>query len=378
MGAEPARGPGGAGPGASDQHPVSPGASSVPVVSAPDGTTGLVRQRLAAQLLAGNPAATPEAAVRHLLAVQAQDPRGFRLAVRARTAAATEEPLIVALTERRSLVVGWLNRGTLHLVAAEDYRWLHRLTTPQLAVGNARRLRQEGVSLQQAERGVAVVAEAVAEAPRTRAELAAALEAADVPHLGQALVHVLFKAAIEGRVVRGPMVGAQHAYVALEDWLGPEPEPLDRGAALALLARRYLAGHGPADARDLAKWAGLPLRDAAVGLAAIRDETEEVGGGLVALPAAPLARATPPRLLGAWDALLLGWVSRAPITGEHDAAAVSGGLFRPFAIADGRAVATWRLERNAVRLEPFVPLEPSARQALEADADALVRWLDRG
>jgi hypothetical protein len=335
----------------------------------------LLGARLTAQLLAGEPAAAPEAAVRRLLAVQAQDARGFRLAIRARTSAPTEEQLVAALTERRSLVVSWLNRGTLHLVAAEDHHWLHRLTTPQLAVGNARRLRQEGVSPEQAVRGVAVVADEVAAGPRTRAQLAVALEAAGVPHLGQALVHVLFKAAIEGVVVRGPILGAQHAYVAVDEWLGPAPDPLDRQAALALLARRYLAGHGPADVGDLAKWAGIPLRDATAGMAAIREETEQLPDGLVALPGGTAAATAPPRLLGAWDALLLGWVSRAGVTGEHDAAVVSGGLFRPFAIAGGRAVATWRLERDAVRIEPFRPLDPAIREALEADAEALVRWL---
>jgi Winged helix DNA-binding domain len=335
----------------------------------------VVGERLAAQLLAGNPAATPEDAVRRLLAVQAQDARGFRLAVRARTAAPTEEPLVAALTERRTLVVGWLNRGTLHLVAAEDYRWLHALTTPQLAVGNARRLRQEGVSPEQAVRGVTVVADEVAVGPRTRAQLAVALGAAGVPHLGQALVHMLFKAAIEGVVVRGPMLGAQHGYVGLDDWLGPASEPLGHDAALALLARRYLAGHGPADARDLAKWAGVPLRDATAGLAAIRDETERVGDGLVALPGAPIAAAAPPRLLGAWDALLLGWASRAPITGGHDTAIVSGGLFRPFVLVEGRAAGAWRLVDGRVELRLLEPVTAETRHALDAETEAVRRYL---
>ena len=48
----------------------------------------------------------------------------------------------------------------------------------------------------------------------------------------------------------------------------PRPAPT-RDVALAELARRYLAGHGPAGDRDLARWAGLPLRDARAGLRAI-------------------------------------------------------------------------------------------------------------
>ena len=41
--------------------------------------------RLTAQLLAGAPARDPVAVAERLLAVQGQDPRGARLAVRART-----------------------------------------------------------------------------------------------------------------------------------------------------------------------------------------------------------------------------------------------------------------------------------------------------
>lgn len=339
----------------------------------------VLRERLTAQLLAGEPAPTPESAVERLLAVQAQDPCGFRLAVRARTRSHSVADLESALSERRSLVVTWLNRGTLHLVTPADYRLLQPLVTPRLAVGNARRLRQEGVSPEEAERGVAIIAEAVAGGPRTRAQLADALGAAGVPNLGQALVHLMFKAALAGVVVRGPVLGAQHPYVAVDDWLGPAPAPLDPPAALAVLARRYLAGHGPAGARDLAAWAGVPLRDATTGLHGIADETEPAGDGLVALAGRrPEPRDPPPRLLGAWDAVLLGWASRAPITGDADAAVVSGGLFRPFALAGGRAVATWRLEREQVRLQPFAPLPPPVLDVLEQEAEAVPLWLRRG
>ena len=71
------------------------------------------------------------------------------------------------------------------------------------------------------------------------------------------------------------MVGRQHAYALVRDWLGKPPR-FDRDAALAELARRYLAGHGPADDRDLAKWAGLPLRDARAGLSAIASGNRHV------------------------------------------------------------------------------------------------------
>ncbi|HEX6936123.1 MAG TPA: crosslink repair DNA glycosylase YcaQ family protein, partial [Actinomycetes bacterium] len=179
----------------------------------------MIVERLAAQQLSGPPARTPEEVTRRLLAVQAQDPRGARLSIRSRSTGLAAADVDEALTTRRSMVVTWLNRGTLQLVAAEDYWWLHPLTTPQLATGNARRLGQEGVTPAQADRGVAVVTDAVtSEGPLTRAELRARLDAAGVPTRGQALVHVLMAASLRGRVVRGPMRGSEHAYAAVPDW----------------------------------------------------------------------------------------------------------------------------------------------------------------
>src|SRR5262249_1323978 len=134
-----------------------------------------VDERLAArferQLLGADQAADAVAVAERLLAVQAQDLRSARLAVRARAPGSSLAGLDRALTVDRSLVIGWLNRGTLHLVRAEDYWWLHALTTPPLFTGNARRLEQTGVGARAAEKGVALIERALDDGPLTRDEL---------------------------------------------------------------------------------------------------------------------------------------------------------------------------------------------------------------
>src|SRR5690349_9425517 len=155
------------------------------------GEQAVTAERCAAQLLCGDPAGSAEEVTRRLLAVQAQDPRGARLAVRARSSGLSAADVDAALA-RRSLVVSWLNRGTLHLVSAGDYWWLHPLTNPQLRTGNARRLAQEGVPPDDAERGVAALHAALAaDGPLTRAQLRDRVDAAGVRTEGQALVHLL-------------------------------------------------------------------------------------------------------------------------------------------------------------------------------------------
>jgi hypothetical protein len=333
-------------------------------------------ERCAAQLLHGDPAGSAEEVTGRLLAVQAQDPRGARLAVRARSAGLSASDVDAALA-RRSLVVSWLNRGTLHLVRAEDYWWLHQLTTPQLLTGNSRRLAQEGVPPPDAERAVATVRSALAaDGPLTRAQLRERVAAAGVRTEGQALVHVLLLASIRGLIARGPVAGRDQAFVLARDWLGAPPPAMDREAALAELARRYLAGHAPAADRDLARWAGIGLQDARAGLA--RCGAVQRADGLAELPSGRPREAPvlpPPRLLGAFDPLLLGWASRDPITGPHKRIVTVNGIFRPFALARGRAVATWTITGGQVVLAPFAALDAETQAALDTDAADVTRFL---
>jgi hypothetical protein len=338
----------------------------------------MIAERLTAQMLAGAPARDPVDVVQRLLAVQGQDPRGARLAIRARSSGLSAVDADRALTDDRTLLITWLNRGTLHLVSHEDYPWLHALTTPPLLTGNARRLAQEGVTQSKAERGVATIERSLAEeGPLTRTQLRERIAAAGVRTEGQALVHLLMLASLRGITVRGPMIDRQHAYVLVDDWLGKPAAAMDRDRALAELARRYLAGHGPADERDLAKWAGLPLRDARAGLDAIASELQTRADGLVDLAGrSPAAELPPPRLLGAFDPLLLGWASREAIVSAHHRRIVTvNGLFRPFALVRGRAVAVWNMSAGKIAMEPFGRLTRRDTAALNADAKDVARYL---
>jgi hypothetical protein len=323
----------------------------------------VIEARLGAQLLTPRRKRSAGQVVRHLLAVQAQDGRGARLAIRARATGVAAADVDDAL-QSREFVVSWLNRGTLHLVAADDYWWLHALTTPQLATGNARRLRQEGVSPTQARRGIDAVVAAVAGGPRTRPQLRACLDAAGIPTAGQALVHVLAAATIQGHIVRGPMVGKEQAFVSVDNWLGPAPPALDRADALARLARRYLAGHAPASAEDLSRWAGITLADARRGLASAPKTASKSAADL-----------PEPRLLGPFDPLLLGWASRAPVTGNHASVVTTNGVFRAVALVEGRVVATWSLSGGAVRIVPLEPISGENLLRLIADAADVLRYL---
>ncbi len=345
-------------------------------MTASDDDTTVRRRRLRSQLLTGDRARSPDAVVERLLAVQAQDPRGFRLAVRSRSQGVTATDVDAALTARR-MVVTWLNRGTLHLVRSDDYRWLQALTAPRTAPAVGRRLRQLGVDPATEERGVATVADALGtEGPLDRRALRDRLDREGVPTAGQALVHLLAAASLRGLIVRGPVVDGHHAFVAVDDWLGPPPPPMTRDDTLALLARRYLAGHAPAGPADLAAWAGITLGDARRALATV---DPGAGGSADGSPTGT-SRTDPPavggvRLLGPFDPLLHGWRHRDLFVGSHGSVVTTNGIFRATCLVDDRIVGTWTVPRGRVAIDLFERVGPRARAALAADAADVVAFL---
>jgi Winged helix DNA-binding domain len=348
----------------------------------PSAAHALRRARAAAQLLHRPRPAGVADVVGHLLAVQAQDLRAARLALRARATGLAAADVDAALTVERSVVVGWLARGTLHLVGRDDYPWLLALTAPTRMASSRRRLGQEGVAPDDAQRAVRVIERALADAgPLTRPELAERIAAEGIRTEGQATPHLLGLAALGGIAVLGPVRDdGSHAFALTRDWLGAAaPRRLDRDAALAELARRYLAGHGPATPADLATWSGLPLRDARAGLQAIASELTQHGGDdrvdLAARDSTP--DAIPARLLPAFDPYLLGWKDRAFAVPTRHAQRVypGGGMLRATATVDGLAVGTWSAAGGAIQLELFARVVSTAKAALGAEADDVARFV---
>ncbi|CAN5488566.1 hypothetical protein BH20ACT23_BH20ACT23_17160 [soil metagenome] len=334
----------------------------------------LRRRRTAAQLLTRPGPQKAEEIVSRVLAVQAQDLSSARLALRARSRGLTAHDVDRALTVDRSLVVAWLGRGTLHLVRRDDYPWLLALTAPSRAASNRRRLRQEGVSSDDAERAVSVIEKALTEeGPLTRPELGVLMAADKIPTDGQATHHLVMLATLRGISVLGPLKDGIQAFVLTEDWLGTRSSLSaadDRPAALSRLAQRYLRGHAPAEPADLAAWAGLSLRDARAAFDSL-DHHEAVD---------PEETGFSARLLSAFDPYLLGWKDRGFMVQDAHKRRVhpGGGVLRATVVADGKAVGTWSLrrdgERMKIHLDPFAPFSDEVEEALRRDALDVARF----
>ena len=316
--------------------------------------------RAFSQLLGSERASDAAGVVDRLCAVQGQDVGAARLAIRARSTGLTSTD-----ADSAPLVRTWLMRGTLQYVAAADVRWLLGLLGPGNQAGGARRRKQLGLDDELCVRAVAALREILSGTALGRDELRGRLAEAGVavPTETQAMPHLLAYAAAAGVLCLGPELSHGRPSYALLD----EPAmPLDRDAALAELARRYLRGHGPAHPADLAAWSGLGVRDAQQAFALLDPPPSPSVSGERAV-----------RLLGHFDPYLLGYADKAFVVPEPFVKRVrtGGGFVTPSVVVDGRAVATWRLTAGRVTVEPFEPLEDDVLAGIEAEVADIARFL---
>lgn len=322
--------------------------------------------------------------VRHLLAVQAQDHYASLWALGLRTRGVDEAAVETAVRERR-IVRSWPMRGTLHLVAAEDLRWMLSLLASRIIALDSKRIERDfGLH----ERALGLCREAVVRALEggrmlSRPALYAALAERGVDVAGPRGLQILGRLAHEGLLCQGPREGKQPSFVLLEEWIAPQAA-LDQDEALAQLARRYLAGHGPASVRDLAWWSGLTLRDAQRAWDLVRSEFAVMhqDGVEYAFVESDVWSGKPAvHLLPAFDEYLVGYADRSAMIAPADLRRVVGanGLFNPTVIINGRVAATWKRELRKDRVDitclPLRALSASELKAITRAAKDYGRFL---
>jgi hypothetical protein len=304
------------------------------------------RTRLATHRLVPPYHAHPADAVRALLAVQAQDYAAGLWAIGQRTDGATRADVEAALATR-ALVRTWPMRGTLHVVAADDVRWLLALLAPRVLSRAASRYRQLGLDAKTFAKAGALLEKHLAGGTAlTRPELFAIFTRAKLDPRDQRGIHILGHFAMRGLVCFAAHRGKQPTFALLDEWL-PRSRVPTGDEALGELARRYFHGHGPATIDDLAWWSGLTQTEArrAVDIArADLESHDRYWSG----PLATAKRGTA-QLLSAWDEYTVGYRDRSAIVDAKLAQRTLNGLAWVYAI-DGRIAGTW--SRNPIALAP--------------------------
>ncbi len=351
--------------------------------------------RATAQRLTSNAAAgaTPATILHDVFGLQAQVWGATTLGMRARSARLDAAKVTRALNSDRSIVRTWLMRNTLHVVAAEDVRWLLHLLGPVFARAGSSRHAQLGLDDGLKARGVAAIREILTEAgPLTRYELVDRLRSRQVAldPKTQAPIHLIGLAALQGVLCLGhDREDGASTYVLLDDWV-PQARPPSHEAALAELARRYFAAYGPATVEDLRAWSGLPMLEARSAVKGARAGLTEVviqGGPGFVLKGRPRLEAKPlktdVRLLPAFDTYLLAYRRRDLAVPQPLQRRLQrgGGWIHPAVVVNGRAVAAWSLRKSGSRadrvlVEPSEPLPRAVRAGIDVEVTDIARFLD--
>jgi hypothetical protein len=328
-----------------------------------------------------------------VVGLQAQLWSATTLGMRARSAGLDAGKVVRALDSDRSIVRTWLMRGTLHVVAAKDVRWLLHLLGPVFARARRTRRAQLGLDDDLKGRGVAAIREILrGSGPLTRYELVDHLRSRQIAldPKTQAPIHLIGLAALEGVLCLGPdRYDGESTYVLLDDWVAPQDRLPSRDAALSELARRYVAACGPATVEDLSTWSGLPINDARSAIngasASLVEVTLQGQPGVLLKERLTLEEKphkTDVRLLPAFDTYLLAYRRRDLAVPQPLQRRLQrgGGWLHPAVVVNGRAVAAWSLRksgsRDQVTVEPFGRMGPTVRAGIEMEVDDIGRFLD--
>ncbi|NOU26386.1 MAG: winged helix DNA-binding domain-containing protein, partial [Polyangiaceae bacterium] len=285
----------------------------------------------------------------------------WAIAQRCAESALVTEAVVARAFADGAIVRTHLLRPTWHFVAAEDLRWLLRVSAPRVHALNAYQARKLELDATTLSKSMDVIARSLEGGVYcTRDMLAEALARGGVVAAGHRLAYVMMHAELEALVCSGPMQGKQQTYALVDERVPKVAGELTGDEALAALTVRYFRARGPATAKDYATWASLTLGDARRGIALVEKlERREVSGRTYFAfgEGAPERGAPEVRLVQGYDEIIMSYseskdvlfagAPRAPVLTKGPAA------FMHAILAQGRVIGHWRhtLEKKRVRVE---------------------------
>jgi hypothetical protein len=274
----------------------------------------------------------------------------------------------------------WPMRGTLHVVAASDVRWMLSLTSPKNLSGSQKRrdaLELDDKTLARCHQIFTKTLQGGKQ--KNRDEMYAALEAAGISVEGQRGYHILWNAALHGLICLASTDGKEQNYALLEEWVKPI-KTKTRDEALAELAWRYFSSRGLATIKDFIWWSGLSATEARAGFEDIKAKlvAETVGKSVywmssdIALPKEQVSAFALP----GFDEYILGYQDRsAVLEPQHTEKICPGnnGMFASTIVIDGQVVGTWKrtFKKNVIAISamPFEKLNTAEMSAFKQAAE---------
>lgn len=325
-------------------------------------STTIAFERLHNLHLFGNPTATPQDAVRSLVAVQAQDYAGAKWGLGVRSGA-TDADLEFAYGEGRILRTHLL-RPTWHFVVPDDIRLLLSLSAPRVLAASAGQFRKLELDAKTFDRSIKIFRRALGHGQQlARENLRVLLEKSGIIMRGELrLSCILMQAELEAVICSGARDGKQFTYALLDD-RAPTARTVHPDDAVVELAQRYFTSRGPASVQDFAKWSWLTLTACRNGLEGCKVQLEERKIDGVSYWSAPaLIRSAPERpvahLLSIYDEYISSYKDRGAIVSAADGPKLlaMGNALTGIAMIDGRIIGTWKRTQKKDHVSVVVEL----------------------
>ena len=291
----------------------------------------------------------PKELVSWMGAMQAQNYSMVKWAVGMRLKSATIQAVEKALREGEILRTHVM-RPTWHLVAAEDIRWMLKLSAQRIISANDSFAKGYDLDIPNE---VYTKAHDLLEKilcgkkSLTKQEIAEHFNRSGIVADNHRMTRFMARAEQEGIICSGEDRGSKCTYALLEERVPPMPE-LTKDESLARLARSYFRSHSPAVLQDFIWWSGLPVSDAkqAVYLIASELTTEQWKEQTWYIHDTCRTRGKLSghiHLLPSYDEYLLGYKDRTDVLPKehYPKAFTNNGLFYPVILHEGQVIGNW-------------------------------------
>ena len=331
----------------------------------------------------------PKELVSWMGAMQAQNYSMVKWAVGMRLKSATIQAVEKALREGEILRTHVM-RPTWHLVAAEDIRWMLKLSAQRIISANDSFAKGYDLDIpNELYTKAHDLLEKIlcGKKSLTKQEIAEHFNRSGIVADNRRMTRFMARAEQEGIICSGEDRGSKCTYALLEERVPLMPE-LTKDESLARLARSYFRSHSPAVLQDFIWWSGLSVSDAkqAVYLIASELTTEQWKEQTWYIHDTCRTRGKLSghiHLLPSYDEYLLGYKDRTDVLPlEHYSKAfTNNGLFFPIVLHNGQVIGNWdkSVKKKSVDLKYswFRQVADMNEETLERERQKFTRFLEK-
>lgn len=252
-------------------------------------------------------------------------------------------------------------RPTWHYVAAEDIRWMLKLSSRRIITANDSFAKSRGqdISVDIYNKANRLLEKALAGHNHlTKQEIDNVFKEGGLETNERLSNRFLIHAEAEGLICSGADKNNKITFALLDERVPPIQE-LHKEEALAILARKYFRSHSPASLKDFVWWSGLSVTEARQGIAAIEQELLSdhfLAQKLYVHQSYKEEKTTDIlHILPSYDEYLISYKDRTDVLNKEyqHKAFNSFGIFRPVILYNGQIVGNWNkvIQKQTTHIE---------------------------